>query len=338
MIKLKNILRESKARGILSEAFRSSILRKMTNNFTGLDKDFFSYTAKHGVQWDKITDDQLTMSKTPKKKGIEFAMTTRKVSLETKKGYFRHPIDVDKNVAVLTMKDGKPLWFTKSWNASKKQVKATGKRSSVSGGPRSSLYGDNKETFGLNHFGYQSLRVVRKIPGIVFYQVSLEDNQPYMGGKEKRELRQAAGEGSWKFKNDRDFKYENDRRYENLLNQVYKDTEKVNAKVKAAKDFTNGLIATAIGGKQDAKFKKLLNKYNSWKMNDEAKVYDFLTAIAREMQDLYTSWERYIESVKYDEMREKQAEEKGEKFTYYRAPDDGRAVAQKASRILKGNF
>ena len=50
-------------------------------------------------------------------------MTTRKVSLETKKGYFRHPIDVDKNVAVLTMKDGKPLWFTKSWNASKKQIK-----------------------------------------------------------------------------------------------------------------------------------------------------------------------------------------------------------------------
>ena len=42
MIKLKNILRESKARGILSEAFRSSILRKMTNNFTGLDKDFLA--------------------------------------------------------------------------------------------------------------------------------------------------------------------------------------------------------------------------------------------------------------------------------------------------------
>ena len=81
-----------------------------------------------------------------------------------------------------------------------------------------------------------------------------------------------------------------------------------------------------------------MNKYNSWKINDEAKVYDFLTAISREMQDLYTSWERYIESVKYDEMREKEAKEKGEKFTYYRAPDDGRAVAQKASRILKGNF
>ena len=32
------------------------------------------------------------------------------------------------------------------------------------------------------------------------------------------------------------------------------------------------------------------------------------------------------------------AKAKGEKVSYYRAPDDGRAVAQKASRILKGKF
>ena len=237
------------------------------------------------------------------------------------------------------MKDGKPLWFTKSWrNVDKKRKKATGKGMSVSGGKKTDLYGDNKETFGLNQLGYQSLRAVRKIPGIVFYQVALEDDMPYMGGKEKRELRQAAGEGSWKFKDDGDFRYENERRYKDLLSQTYKDSAKVNAKVKAAKDFTNGLIATAIGGKQDAKFKKLLNKYNSWKMNDEAKVYEYLSAITRSMADLYSSLERYIESQRSDEAREKEAKAKGEKMSYYRAPDDGRAVAQKASRIVKGNF
>jgi len=50
MIKLKNILKESKVSYLVTEAFKSSILRKMTNNFTGLDKDFFSFTAKYGVE------------------------------------------------------------------------------------------------------------------------------------------------------------------------------------------------------------------------------------------------------------------------------------------------
>jgi hypothetical protein len=341
MIKLKNILKESKVSYLVTEAFKSSILRKMTNNFTGLDKDFFSFTAKYGVEWNKITDSQLTMNRTPKKKGIEFAVTTKKVSVEPGGRYssWNRDVEIDKNTAVLTLKDGKPLWFTKSWKyGDKKRKKATGGDMGVRGGKKTDLYGDNKETFGLNQLGYQSLRAVRKIPGIVFYQVTLEDDMPYMGGKEKRELRQAAGEGSWKFKDDGDFRYENERRYKNLLSQTYKDSAKVNAKVKAAKDFTNGLIATAIGGKQDAKFKKLLNKYNSWKMNDEAKVYEYLGAITRSMADLYSSLERYIESSRYDEEREKEAKAKGEKVSYYRAPDDGRAVAEKASRILKGRF
>ena len=73
-------------------------------------------------------------------------------------------------------------------------------------------------------------------------------------------------------------------------------------------------------------------------MNDEAKVYEYLSAITRSMADLYSSLERYIESSRYDEEREKEAKAKGEKVSYYRAPDDGRAVAQKASRILKGKF
>ena len=73
-------------------------------------------------------------------------------------------------------------------------------------------------------------------------------------------------------------------------------------------------------------------------MNDEAKVYEYLGAITRSMADLYSSLERYIESSRYDEEREKEAKAKGEKVSYYRAPDDGRAVAQKASSILKGKF
>ena len=73
-------------------------------------------------------------------------------------------------------------------------------------------------------------------------------------------------------------------------------------------------------------------------MNDEAKVYEYLSAIARSMADLYSSLERYIESQRWDEEKEKQAKAKGEKMSYYRAPDDGRTVAKKAGRIVKGDF
>ena len=226
MIKLKDIIRESKASGILAEAFRSSILRKMVNNFQGLDRDFFTYGAKLGVQWDKVTDSQIEKNTKPKKKGIEFAVATKKMDLPSKKRYgdYNSIRQVEKGTALIVLRDGKPLWYTKSWrNVDQKRKGATGKGTSMQAGPRSSLYGDDKMSFGIDKFGYQSLAAVQSLPGIVYYQVTLDENMPYMGGKEKRELRQAVGEGSWKWKTDGDFRMGNERKYKNLLNQAYKD-------------------------------------------------------------------------------------------------------------------
>ena len=198
MIKLKDILRESKASGILAEAFRSSILRKMVNNFQGLDRDFFTYGAKLGVQWDKVTDSQIEKNPKPKKKGIEFAVATKKITLPSKKRYgdYNSISEVEKGTALIVLKDGKPLWYTKSWrNVDRKRKGATGKGMGMQAGPRSSLYGDDKMSFGIDKFGYQSLAAVQQLPGIVYYQVTLDENMPYMGGKEKREMRQSVGEG-----------------------------------------------------------------------------------------------------------------------------------------------
>ena len=78
MIKLKDIIRESKASGILAEAFRSSILRKMVNNFQGLDRDFFTYGAKLGVQWDKVTDSQIEKNTKPKEKRYRVCSRNKK--------------------------------------------------------------------------------------------------------------------------------------------------------------------------------------------------------------------------------------------------------------------
>ena len=338
MIKLKDILRESKAKGILAEAFRSSILRKMVNNFQGLDRDFFTYGAKLGVQWDKVTDSQIEKNTKPKKKGIEFAVATKKMDLPSKKRYgdYNSIRQVEKGTALIVLRDGKPLWYTKSWrNVDKKRKGATGKGAGMRAGTKSSLYGDDKMSFGIDKFGYQSLAAVQSLPGIVYYQVTLDENMPYMGGKEKRELRQAVGEGSWRWKTDGEFRDGNERRYKDLLSQRYRDKNKVNAKVKAAKDFTNGLIAAAIGGKPSAKFDKLLKQYETWTTNEERKVYEYMSQITRAMEDLYGQFGRYIDSTKYDEQQEK---EMGKKPSYFRADDDARRVMASAGRILAGKF
>ena len=338
MIKLKDILRESKASGILAEAFRSSILRKMVNNFQGLDRDFFTYGAKLGVQWDKVRDSQIEKNTKPKKKGIEFAVATKKMDLPSKKKYgdYNSIRQVEKGTALIVLRDGKPLWYTKSWrNVDKKRKGATGKGAGMRAGTKSSLYGDDKMSFGIDKFGYQSLAAVQQLPGIVYYQVTLDENMPYMGGKEKRELRQAVGECSWRWKTDGEFRDGNERRYKDLLSQRYRDKNKVNAKVKAAKDFTNGLIAAAIGGKPSAKFDKLLKQYETWTTNEERKVYEYMSQITRAMEDLYGQFGRYIDSTKYDEQQEK---EMGKKPSYFRADDDARRVMASAGRILAGKF
>ena len=338
MRKLKDILRESKASGILAEAFRSSILRKMVNNFQGLDRDFFTYGAKLGVQWDKVRDSQIEKNTKPKKKGIEFAVATKKMDLPSKKKYgdYNSIRQVEKGTALIVLRDGKPLWYTKSWrNVDKKRKGATGKGAGMRAGTKSSLYGDDKMSFGIDKFGYQSLAAVQQLPGIVYYQVTLDENMPYMGGKEKRELRQAVGEGSWRWKTDGEFRDGNERRYKDLLSQRYRDKNKVNAKVKAAKDFTNGLIAAAIGGKPSAKFDKLLKQYETWTTNEERKVYEYMSQITRAMEDLYGQFGRYIDSTKYDEQQEK---EMGKKPSYFRADDDARRVMASAGRILAGKF
>ena len=167
MIKLKDILRESKASGMLAEAFRSSILRKMVNNFQGLDRDFFTYGAKLGVQWDKVRDSQIEKNAKPKKKGIEFAVATKKIDLPSKKRYgdYNSINQVEKGTALIVLKDGKPLWYTKSWrNVDQKRKGATGKGMGMRAGIRSSLYGDDKMSFGIDKFGYQSLAAVQSLP------------------------------------------------------------------------------------------------------------------------------------------------------------------------------
>ncbi len=82
MIKIKDIIKEHKI--IMTEAFKSGKLRALANNWRGLDSSFFSYGAKLGIEWDKITDKEIETNTKPKKKGIEIAYVDKDVSVPMK--------------------------------------------------------------------------------------------------------------------------------------------------------------------------------------------------------------------------------------------------------------
>ena len=80
-------------------------------------------------------------------------------------------------------------------------------------------------TFGLNKYGWQSPKV-KKIDGIQFYKISMDEDLPYMGAKNIRKLRMDIQSGSWKWRTDSDFKRENEDRYERAIRAIYRDPTK----------------------------------------------------------------------------------------------------------------
>ena len=116
----------------MTEAFKSGKLRALTNKWQGLDSTFFAYGSKLGIEWDKITDAEIETNTKPKKKGIEIAYIDKDVSVEMKgkQSYYMRgsKMGIDKFTAISVLKDGKPLWYTKSWKPLTNVMTATGKK------------------------------------------------------------------------------------------------------------------------------------------------------------------------------------------------------------------
>ena len=78
---LRQIIREEikdVKNSLLTETFQSDTLRKLSAG--RINRDFFSATAgKYGIQWDKVEDHQIERLRTPKKKGISFAVAGKNI-------------------------------------------------------------------------------------------------------------------------------------------------------------------------------------------------------------------------------------------------------------------
>ena len=351
MIKIKDIIKEHRI--IMTEAFKSGKLRALTNKWQGLDSTFWSYGAKLGIQWEKITDKEIETNTKPKKKGIEIAYVDKDVSVPMKgrqPDYYRgSKFGIDKFTAISVLKDGKPLWYTKSWKpltnvmtATGKEVKGTrygGRRSNVidvDAGSRS--YSRDKQ-FGLNMIGYQSLSGMMKIPGIKFHHISLDEDQPYMGAGIKRQMRQAAQFGAAKFTTNDEFKRINQQYFDELLRQKLNDPKKLAAKVKQAATFCQSIIDVALGGKKaSGKVKTFIDKYQSGRTakTGESEAYQLTAEVGRQLSRLYEYYGYYLGSIQ----KEKEDKIKYGTTDFSRSDTEGYAkdVQYQYNIIMKMNF
>ena len=349
MIKIKDIIKEHSI--IMTESFKSGKLRALTNDLNGLDSTFWSYGAKLGIQWDKITDAEIETNTKPKKKGIEIAYVDKDVSVPIKgkqPDYYRGSnIQIDKFTAISVLKDGKPLWYTKSWKPITNVMTATGKvtKGTRYGGRRSNVpdvdagsrsYSRNRQ-FGLNMVGYQSLSGMMKIPGIKFHHISLEEDMPYMGAGVKRQMRQAAQFGAAKFTTNDEFARINKSYFDELLKRRLNDPKKLAAKVKQAAKICQDLIDAAIGGKKpSAKMKKTIEMQAGNSSSPEGDAYRFVSNVGSRLARLYEYYGYYLGAL------EKQKEDK----IKYGTTDFGSAdvesyakdVQQYYNYIIKGDF
>lgn len=325
MIKLKDIIKESKV-SYLTEAFKSKLLRKFSmNNRGSLDRDLYSYLAKQGLQASKIEDGQITKQSKLPGKGVAIAVASKTVTLRAKGNkYWESDLEIDKGTIVTVFKDGKSLWYTKSYR---------GKDISV--GNPTSWGAEDYKTFGLNKYGWQSPASVKKIDGIEFYKISLEEDMPYMGAKELRKLRSSVKAGSWEWRDDKDFQQENERRYQDALKSIYNDPAKVKSVIMKTKDYANKLIVGLVGGKPNTHSDKIM----AGKKLDPTNEGDVMRALA----DITTAMNKFyekIDSYRMDIERDKRDRENfpDNEYMGFNASRMGKEIGKMSNTITSGAF
>ena len=325
MIKLKDIIKESKV-SYLTEAFKSKLLRKFSmNNRGSLDRDLYSYLATQGLEASKIEDSQIEKQSRLPGKGVAIAVASKKVTLYAKGNrYWESNLEIDKGTIVCVFKDGKALWYTRSWRSKDVQVK------------NPTAYGsEDMRTFGLNKYGWQSPNAVKKIDGIQFYKINMDESLPYMGAKKLRKLRMDIQSGSWKWRTNKDFQQENERRYEDAMRAIYRDPAKVKSVIKKTKDYANKLIVGLVGGKPNAVSYAIMKGKKMDPKNE--------SDVMRALSDITTAMVKFYEQVDYyksDLERDKQDKERypDNKYMGKNAAERGKKLGEMSNTITTGAF
>ena len=289
---LRQIIREeikNVKSSLLTEAFRSKTLRKVAaSNRT--NNDFFSASAaRYGIQWDKIEDHQIERLRTPKKKGLAFAVAGKNIeSLPSKKrqsSYYSNTtmyVGIKKGQLIATIRDGKALYMGNSYR--EPEIGTGGEIDSYS-----------RRMVGLDAFGYKSFKTIQEIPGLMWYHIDLSKDADYLGASEIGRLRKAARYGATKFTTPEEFSKQQKERYSKAVKAMKNDPKRIKKEVAKATKHLDKMMKEVLEAKSPAvkkMIKRLSKEYGASYFVD--KQYSAAGSIAGRSEDLFRSYSTYL--------------------------------------------
>jgi len=286
---LKEIIREEikdVKNSLLTEVFISDTLKKLSAG--RLNRDFFSATArKYGVRWDKVEDHQIERLRTPKKKGISFAVAGKNIEhlpSKTRQSYYggnRIYVGITKGRLIAALKDGKPLYM-----GSYREPKV---------GTSGEVDSYNKSMVGLDTFGYRSLKTINEIPGLMWYHIDTSKSQDYMGADEIGKLRTAARYGASKFTTPEEFSKAQRESYSQAVAKMKNDPKRIKKEVNKATKHLDKMMKEVLEGKSPA-MKKAMARYQKEYGRDYIgnKKFDAASQISRRSSDLFDDYSTYL--------------------------------------------
>ena len=299
---LRQIIKEEihnvKKSMMLTEAFKSDVLRNLASGYGGLNRDFFSQTAKrYGVEWDKIEDYHIEKLRTPKNKGLVIAVAGKNVEYlpsKVRQGYYSNSrvyVGLTKGRLVAVLKDGKALYTGSNYRA---EIGTAGEVDSYS-----------KQMVGLDVFGYRSLKAIQTISGLEYYHIDLNKGGEFMRAQRKAELRQAARYGASRFTDHKEFAKQQKQRYSDLVKKMKNDPKRIKAMVNKTIKHLDKMMKEVMDLKSPTmkKYIKIIQKEYGENASDRLDSNQFKAAseLSQRSSRLYEKYSYYLnESNKKD--------------------------------------
>ena len=300
---LRQIIKEEihnvKKSMMLTEAFKSDVLRNLASGYGGLNRDFFSQTAKrYGVEWDKVEDYHIEKLRTPKNKGLVIAVAGKNVEhlpSKVRQGYYssgRVYVGLTKGRLVAVLKDGKALYTGSSYRA---EIGTAGEVDSYS-----------KQMVGLDVFGYRSLKAIQSIPGLEYYHIDMKKGGEFMRAQRKAELRQAARYGASRFTDHKEFAKQQKERYSDLVKKMKNDPKKIKAMVNKAVKHLDKIMKEVMDLKSSPmkKYIKIIQKEYGENASDRLDSIQHKAAgeIAQQSSRLHQEYGYYLQEANREEI------------------------------------
>ena len=300
---LKQIIKEEihnvKKSMMLTEAFKSDILRNLATGYGRLNRDFFSASAKrYGIEWDKVEDYHIEKLRTPKKKGLVIAVAGKPVEhLDSKvrQGYYSRGkvyAGLTKGRLVAVLKDGKALYTGSNYRA---QIGTAGEVDSYS-----------KQMVGLDVFGYRSLKAIQSIPGLEYYHIDMKKGGEFMRAERKAELRKSARYGATNFIDHKEFAKQQKERYSDLVKKMKNDPKKIKAMVNKAVKHLDKIMKEVMDLKSSPmkKYIKIIQKEYGENASDRLDSIQHKAAgeIAQQSSRLHQEYGYYLQEANREEI------------------------------------